>query len=461
MSRPLVHYLFRQGNTFLIGWLLWLSCFFSASAQVNIAGKPGLLYIPTARSLQDGDFLTGYAFNPIRYSVSGINNPGVTADLYKNSENILYATLCALPRFEVNVTILRPNGYLPLKARGIGDRQFDFKYLALTERANRPAVAVILSAPFGLNNSLITHAVVATKNVSINEKITAELTAGYGSPYYFDKSGEGNKYDFFSGYKLQNKNKNLGQYLTGPFGGVALRFNNRVGVMAEWDSRHLNFGGYARLFNRWTVQAGVINFDQVTVGTSYAVALRRQPKQLAPPIATDGQRADRIRLNYENLTLDTTANQVIYEQRLYRNPLISALEWRNTTKPTDSSLAFVPLHQGVPIARYRLSPTVVAEPLSQTDRQALRQRAPFSWQRYKLDFRIQPELIARFGFKSNPFETKTNLLLQTQLILWPGMALNGGITFALINDLDNERKGIRPAPLYLNQFLALGRVVLQ
>jgi hypothetical protein len=49
------------------------------------------------------------------------------------------------------------------------------------------------------------------------------------------------------------------------------------------------------------------------------------------------------------------------------------------------------------------------------------------------------------------------LLLQTQLVLWPGMALNAGVTLALINDLDNERKGIRPGPIYLNQFLALGR----
>ncbi len=437
-----------------MGCLIWISGSFAALAQVNVSGKPGLIYIPTARSLQDGDFQAGYSFNPIRYSFAGINNYGSRTAIHQNSENIFFATLCALPRFEINLTVLKENGYIPLQARGIGDRQFDLKYLALTERAKRPAVALILSAPFGLNNSLITHALVATKNIPITQNITAELTAGYGSPYYFDKSGEADKYNFLGGYKLQDKNKNPGQYLTGPFGGAVLRFNNKAGIMAEWDSRHLNLGGYATLFNRWTVQAGLLNFDQVTVGTSYAVSLRKLPKRFTDP--TQKQPDARNRMNYENLTVDTVTNQAIYEQRLYRNPLVGMLELKNIISPTDS-FAFVPLHQGIPVARYRLSPTIGAEPLTPTDRQTLRQLAPFNRRRYKLDFRLQPEVIARFGFKLHPFETKTNLLLQTQLILWPGMALNAGLTFALINDLDNERKGIRPAPIYLNQFLALGK----
>jgi len=445
----------RLPRCFLLGLLL-ITLPLLTTAQVNISGKPGLMYIPTARSLQDGDFLVGYSFNPIRYAVSGINNPGSSTALNQNSENIFYGTLCVLPRLEMSVTLLRPNGYLPLQARGIGDRQFDFKYLALTERANRPAIAVILSAPFGLNNSLITHALVATKNVRLNEKITAELTVGYGSPYYYDKSGGGDKYDFFGGYELRDKRKNLGQYLTGPFGGAAIRFSNKAGVMAEWDSRHLNIGGYATLFNRWTVQAGVINFDQIHVGTSYAVSLRKLTKRITAPAPTSEQRDDRTLLNYENLTVDSTAKQVVYDQRINRNPLIGMLELKKSLPQTDS-LDFVPRHLGIPIARYRLSPTIQAEPLTPADRQVLRQRAPFNWRRYKADFRLQPEVIARFGFKSNPFETKTNLLLQTQLVLWPGMALNAGVTLALINDLDNERKGIRPGPIYLNQFLALGR----
>lgn len=168
------------------------------------------------------------------------------------------------------------------------------------------------------------------------------------------------------------------------------------------------------------------------------------------------QSPDRVRLNIENLTVDSASNVTLYEQRLYRNPLIGLIEVGTLTRNAPSR-TLVPLHQGVPIARYRLSPGLDVEPLTETDRQTLRQIAPFRWNRYKLDFRLQPELIARFGFKSNPFETKTNLLLQTQLLLWRGMALNIGATFALVNDLDNERTGIRPAPIYLNQFIALDK----
>lgn len=422
-------------------------------AQLNISGKPGLIYVPSARALNDGDFVLGGFYNPNRYSLLGINNRG-SEPLQQNAELINSATLCFVPRLEVSLTLLNAIGYLPLNSRGIGDRQFDLKYQLLRETPRQPALALILSAPFGLNNSLITHAVVASKTVALTDRIQAEFTAGYGSPYYFDKSGGGDKYDFTGGYELRNKYKNRGRYLTGPFGGAVLRFDQRAGLMAEWDSKHLNVGGYVSLFDRWTLQAGLLNFDQVTLGTSYAVSLHKLPKRLTQP-AEAPTRPERTRLNVENLTLDSTTKTAIYEQRLYRNPLVGLLELRSLTDSSQID-SFVPLHQGVPVARYRLANGVEAQALDAGEREALRQQAPFRPGRYKFDLRLQPEVIARFGFKQNPFETKTNLLLQTQLLLWRGMALNAGVAFALINDLDNERTGIRPAPLYLNQFLALG-----
>lgn len=430
----------------------------SATAQVNVSGKPGLIYIPSARILEDGTFQANYTYNPIRYALKFnrdyVNTVGAKYATL-NSENIFSANLTILPRLDLNVNILRPNGYVPLQVRGIGDRQIDVRYVALTERRHRPSVAFIVSTPFGYDNALITTAVAATKNININRLLTVELTAGFGSPYYIDRGGSGNNFDIFSNYRIQNKNILQAPYLSGFFGGGVLRIKNKTGLMVEWDSQHLNFGGYATLFNRWTVQAGLLNFDQVTLGTSYAVSLRRLPKRVTIPTESEQSDSQNTLLNYENLMVDTTAKQVVYEQRLYRNPLVGMLELKRSLPQTDS-LHFVPRHLGIPIARYRLSPTIQAEPLTQADRQILRQRSPFNWRQYKADFRLQPEVIARFGFKSNPFETKTNLLLQTQLILWPGMALNAGVTFALVNDLDNEREGIRPGPIYLNQFLALG-----
>jgi len=254
----------------------------SSLAQVNISGKPGLMNIPTARILADGTFQIGYHYNPSNYDPR-INDPNkvVSNNVTFQSGSIYYATLAVLPRLEINLNIFHVNGELPLKARGIGDRQLDVKYAVLTESNRRPSVALILSTPFGVDNSLVTYAVAATKNYTLSESISAELTAGFGSPYYFDRSdNKGNNFDIFSNYKLHNKNERPNPYLSGPFGGVAIRYNQKVGGMIEWDSRHLNLGAYAKLFDRWTIQAGVINFDQVTFGTSYATSLKGLPNRL-------------------------------------------------------------------------------------------------------------------------------------------------------------------------------------
>ncbi|GAB4016686.1 YjbH domain-containing protein [Spirosoma migulaei] len=237
--------------------------------------------IPTARILADGMFHIGYHYNPSHYDPRA-NDPNASVNVAPNqSSSIYYATLALLPRLEININIFRVNGDLPLKSRGIGDRQFDIKYAVLTEGERRPSVAVIVSAPFGIDNSLVTYAAATTKNFTLSETITAEVTAGFGSPYYFDRSdNKGNDFDIFSNYKLHNKNERSNPYLSGPFGGVAIRFKQTLGGMIEWDSRHLNLGAYAKLFDRWTVQAGVINFDQITFGTSYAVSLKKLPKRV-------------------------------------------------------------------------------------------------------------------------------------------------------------------------------------
>ena len=215
------------------------------------------------------------------YELTTQMHPSVLV-VVSQSNSIFYVHLVVLPRLELNINIFRVNGYIPLKGRGIGDRQFDIKYAFLTERKHRPSVAAIVSAPFGIDNSLVTYALVATKNVALSEVLSTEVTLGFGSPYYFDRSDNvGNDFNIFSNYKLHNKNERANPYLSGPFGGVVVRYKGRMGGMVEWDSQYLNVGAYATLFKRWTLQAGVINFDQLTVGTSYAVSLLELPGKLS------------------------------------------------------------------------------------------------------------------------------------------------------------------------------------
>lgn len=242
-------------------------------AQVNVSGKPGLLYIPSARLVGDGTFWLGAAYNPLPNAFR-FNTP-----VARSSETVYFVNLVVLPRLEVNVNLLIPNETVPLGARGIGDRQLDVKWLCLTERGSRPAVALILSAPFGIDNSLETYALVATKTWQLDKSWQAELTAGVGSPYYIyrDQKNDRNS-SIFSNFSLRDKRLKNNRYLSGPFGGLVLRYRQIGGLLVEWDSQHLNVGAYATVAKRWTVQGGWLSSQAVTLGTSYAFSLQKLPK---------------------------------------------------------------------------------------------------------------------------------------------------------------------------------------
>ncbi|WP_026632849.1 YjbH domain-containing protein [Dyadobacter alkalitolerans] len=264
----------RMGNKQFPILLFLLALFFGTdvTGQNNISGKPGLIYVPSAAETKDGAFQFGYNFNPMRY---GIRYNRV------NSEGIYFANLTILRRFEVNVNLLRVNNEAWHGHKGIGDRQIDLKYLILKENRQRPSLAVIISAPFGIDNSLVTNAVVATKTFQMSRRIYADFTAGYGSPVYIQRhESEKSNYNIFKDLRIKKKKDRGYQYLSGPIGGMNLRLEKKAGFMAEWDSQHFNFGLYGTFFKRWTLQAGLLNFDQVSFGTCYALNLLSKPKSL-------------------------------------------------------------------------------------------------------------------------------------------------------------------------------------
>jgi hypothetical protein len=247
--------------------------------QVNVSGKSGLLYIPTAEVQEDGTFSFGVTYNPSHYAFRF--NKAINPRRTSNSENIYFVNLVILPRLEVNFNLLRPNGEIVFADRGVGDRQIDIKYIVMTEKNKRPSLALILSAPFGVDNSLTTNAVIATKHLSLSKSIESAITLGFGSPYsiYRDECDCQNS-NVFSGFSWKNKQDQAYRYLSGPFGGVKLNYAKKAGVMVEWDSQHLNVGGYVTLFTHWTIQAGLLDGDQFTAGTSYSLRLFQLPKRL-------------------------------------------------------------------------------------------------------------------------------------------------------------------------------------
>ncbi|WP_229214355.1 YjbH domain-containing protein [Dyadobacter flavalbus] len=259
------------------GYLSFLILLFTmpSFAQTNISGKAGLIYTPAARYTEDGNMAFGIHFFPGNYGFGTDNsNPG----------RVLYMNLTVLPRFDVNISMLQlfSTSDNPVKL-GLGDRQLDFRYLVLKEKPHQPSLAVIVSNPASISPTLLTHAVVATKNFTISKNITTEISAGYGSPYHVYRKGSTlQNYGLFDNLVFEKKSKysRHKHYLEGPFGGISIQFRKKYGLMLEYDSRNINVGAYAVMMKNWIVQAGVLNAEQITFGTSYNFSLLKLPNRI-------------------------------------------------------------------------------------------------------------------------------------------------------------------------------------
>lgn len=71
---------------------------------------------------------------------------------------------------------------------------------------------------------------------------------------------------------------------------------------------------------------------------------------------------------------------------------------------------------------------------------------------YNFNLRLMPEFNANFGYFSNPYRNKTNLILDTRIYLLPGVSIHTGVLFPIRNTLDNQEMNIRPGPTMLNWF---------
>jgi hypothetical protein len=434
-------------------------------AQSNISGKAGLIYTPSARFTPDASMEIGIHFFPGNYGFNSDNsNPG----------RVISMNLTVLPRFDININVLQlfSTSENPVKL-GLGDRQLDFRYLLLKETKSRPALAVIASTPTSISPTLLTHALVTTKHFTVGKQMDLEVNAGYGSPYHVYRKGSTfENYGLFANMAFEKKDKYAyhKHYLEGPFGGMSLTFRKKFGIMLEYDSRNINAGIYVNALKNWVLQAGVLNAEQITFGTSYNFSLLKPSRRIltlgkyngddqaafkpsAKAMIDPGYR--KIRGNFENVTLDGAGN-IYYEQRLNRNPF-PALGQLKKLFPDSTVQHYIPLFQGRPIARYSLNEKLQAEPISDAlSKQPGRLKFPFHRNGYKLDFWIQPYFSAIFGNYDKPVQSNTSVAIQSQFLLTPGLSFNWGVLFPIVNDLDNRPKIIRPAPVFLNQFYNKG-----
>ena len=164
---------------------------------------------------------------------------------------------------------------------------------------------------------------------------------------------------------------------------------------------------------------------------------------------------DRLKKSVENFKI--IEGNVFYEQRIYRNPFVGIFEARRIAAP-DTSLAYVPLFQGMPVGKYEYNNEVRYSPLSRKELKDYfkSNRFPMHFNKYKLDFWIQPYFAAQFGNLDKPVESNTSVAIETKLYILPGLTFQTGILFPISNDLDGRPKNIRPSPTFLNQFYASG-----
>jgi len=163
---------------------------------------------------------------------------------------------------------------------------------------------------------------------------------------------------------------------------------------------------------------------------------------------------ERLKEDYENV--HTYEDKVFYEQRLYRNPFIGLFEMDRITGDSSAN-QYVPMFQGMPVGVYKKGDAITYAPLSKKEWKQYMKSSDFLLQKkYRLDFWIQPYFAAIFGNFERPVQSNTSIALHTQFYIWPGLSLSTGILFPIVNQMDSRPKIIRPAPTYLNQFLARG-----
>ncbi|UJH89858.1 YjbH domain-containing protein [Antarcticibacterium sp. 1MA-6-2] len=143
---------------------------------------------------------------------------------------------------------------------------------------------------------------------------------------------------------------------------------------------------------------------------------------------------------------DTT--KVYFEHREFRSPFHSMRYANLLLQEEQKELIFVPLHHSRPIGNYTAD-TFEFSALSKEDRRFFRDEISG----YRFHFRIHPDLSARFGYYSSPFQVKFNVVLDSRIYLAPGLSVQTGISIPVENSLDAQDMKPRLAPSMLHYFI--------
>lgn len=159
---------------------------------------------------------------------------------------------------------------------------------------------------------------------------------------------------------------------------------------------------------------------------------------------------------FEHLLLKETKDSLslFFEHRESRHPFKS-MEFANRilhdTGVSDSiSKTFIPIYHHVPIGSYSGDLKNYSVP---TNEELNYLKEPTNiFKNYRFDLRLHPEVTSRFGYYSDPFETKFNIILDTRIYLYPGLSVQTGLSIPVHNNLDDQSMKLRMAPSMLHYF---------
>jgi hypothetical protein len=219
---------------------LWPIPYYS-SAQ-SLTGTSGLVTVPTAEMLGDGEVSFGATFFNKRYFAFSNNQYHGLA---------YYATLGYLPFLEISLRLTRCINYPEPQA--IGDRMPSVRVRVYKEDEYIPSVVLGIhdfAAVFGGEEAINFNAcyVVASKNIETNSGIgKIGFHLGYGT-------------DWIAAFNHQ---------FVGLFGGVSVSPKPFIVFMLEHDAEKFNIGSRATLFEHLNLILGLMHLDAISAGLSY------------------------------------------------------------------------------------------------------------------------------------------------------------------------------------------------
>lgn len=217
----------------------------SGKAQSTV-GTSGLISIPTAEILRDGEIAFGINYIDKKY-VQYLDG--------KYSTSNYFATMGFLPFLEVGLKVTRyidfPGG------QALGDRGLSIRAKLLNENKFIPSVVIgghdfLETRDEGTNKLSNSLYIACSKHFVIKSKNNiAGIHLGYGT-------------DWIKAYA---------NHFVGLFGGISFEHKKFIRGMIEYDSERFNCGAEITLFKHIKLLAGLMHFDTFSGGICYKTQL--------------------------------------------------------------------------------------------------------------------------------------------------------------------------------------------